>query len=175
MSGIDVTKLSIQIVERLDEQAFVDAWFYHLIDSKLSRLCESPIEVMLGAALLFLERFDGMPGFTLVLAGQHELPHWPRESRLLIPQYKFEEYRVDWVYRDGDLLTFIECDGHDYHERTKAQAARDKQRDRKMQAAGHPVLRFTGSEIFKDPFDCARHVMQFVNDRMVPPEHRASA
>ena len=45
----------------------------------------------------------------------------------------------------------IECDGHDYHERTKEQAARDKKRDRFFASKGYKVLRFTGSEIWADP------------------------
>lgn len=49
----------------------------------------------------------------------------------------------------------IELDGHDFHERTKEQAAKDKSRDRLLQTAGWKTLRFTGSEVFKSPFKCA--------------------
>lgn len=47
----------------------------------------------------------------------------------------------------------IELDGHDFHERTKEQATRDKRRDRALVAAGWSVLRFTGSEVIKSPSD----------------------
>lgn len=30
----------------------------------------------------------------------------------------------------------VECDGHEFHERTKAQAARDRERDRGLQGIG---------------------------------------
>ena len=33
----------------------------------------------------------------------------------------------------------MECDGHDFHERTKEQASSDKKRDRSLQAAGFLV------------------------------------
>jgi|SRR5665213_3295104 len=49
----------------------------------------------------------------------------------------------------------VECDGHEWHERTKEQAKSDKQRDRQLQAHGYVVFRFTGSEIYEDPDACA--------------------
>ena len=52
----------------------------------------------------------------------------------------------------------IECDGHDFHERTKEQAERDRSRDRWMIANGVQVIRFTGREIWRDPEECARQI-----------------
>lgn len=52
---------------------------------------------------------------------------------------------------------FVECDGHDFHERTKEQAKRDRSKDRELQKT-HKVLRFTGSEIWGDAFKCAAEV-----------------
>ncbi len=42
----------------------------------------------------------------------------------------------------------IEVDGHEFHERTKAQARRDKSRDRYFIGQGYTVFRFTGTEVF---------------------------
>lgn len=56
-------------------------------------------------------------------------------------------------YVDSQLA--IELDGHDFHERTKEQARRDKKRDRDLSALGFPVARFTGSEIFAAPLEKA--------------------
>ena len=53
--------------------------------------------------------------------------------------------------KDGLVKVVIECDGHDFHEKTKEQASKDKKRDRFMQTAGYKVLRCTGSDIVKDP------------------------
>ena len=52
----------------------------------------------------------------------------------------------------------IECDGHDYHEKTKEQARRDKARDRALTASGYRVVRFTGSEIYSDPHGCVEEL-----------------
>jgi hypothetical protein len=45
----------------------------------------------------------------------------------------------------------IEVDGHEFHEKTKEQAASDKSRDRKITRCGYSVIRFTGSEVYRDP------------------------
>jgi hypothetical protein len=54
----------------------------------------------------------------------------------------------------------IECDGHEFHEKTKAQAARDKKRDRTLQSLGYVVIRFTGSEVYNDPIACAEEALE---------------
>lgn len=54
----------------------------------------------------------------------------------------------------------VECDGHAFHEKTPLQAKRDKSRDRYLLADGRPVMRFTGSEIFQTPLQCATQVVQ---------------
>jgi hypothetical protein len=66
--------------------------------------------------------------------------------------------------RDPRLKRFaIECDGHDYHERTKAQAARDRSRDRKLTRAGWTVVRFTGSELYRDPSACVKELFAMID------------
>jgi hypothetical protein len=60
----------------------------------------------------------------------------------------------------GPVRVVIEADGHDFHERTKEQAARDKRRDRDLQTAGWTVLRFSGSEIWRAPHECVEDVMR---------------
>jgi very-short-patch-repair endonuclease len=56
----------------------------------------------------------------------------------------------------------VEVDGHDFHDRTKEQASRDRRRDRTLQGRNLPVLRFTGSDIWRDPFGCADEALEFL-------------
>lgn len=71
------------------------------------------------------------------------------------PQAKIEQYTVDFLIdnstRDKTRYIIIECDGHEFHEKTKDQAKHDKERDRFLQVNGYQVYRFTGSEIFNNP------------------------
>ncbi len=56
----------------------------------------------------------------------------------------------------------VEVDGHEFHERTKFQAARDRQRDRAMIAEGFRVVRFTGQEVYRAAEQCAQEVARLV-------------
>lgn len=64
-----------------------------------------------------------------------------------------------------DVFLAIEVDGHDFHERTKEQAQRDRSRDRELTAAGWRVLRFTGREVYQDAGKCVREVLAVVARR----------
>lgn len=105
------------------------------------------------------------------------------DSLLILPQAHIGDYRVDYLLRftrirrygwndkscdDGsskiaetivERQIIVECDGHEFHERTKDQARRDKKRDRRLQALGFPVYRYTGSEIYESAIDCAVETM----------------
>lgn len=91
------------------------------------------------------------------------------------PQYsvKVEDktYRIDFrlhaVFAGDTVIDYaIECDGHDFHEKTKEQAKRDRQRERALISAGYKVIRFTGSEIFEDPYYCASELSSIVENDM---------
>lgn len=91
----------------------------------------------------------------------------------LSAQYQIGEFRVDflvsvWQFKQPKKKhsAIVECDGHDFHERTKHQASEDKKRDRKLQGMGYNVLRFTGSDIWKDPTQCAQDVKDFLENKL---------
>ena len=77
------------------------------------------------------------------------------------PQAKIGPYRVDFLISCGDIRMIVECDGHDFHEKTKEQAAKDKKRDRWFQSNGFKVMRFTGSELWRDPWACADEIIDW--------------
>lgn len=85
------------------------------------------------------------------------------------PQRVIGPYRVDVLieWRDpafpadapvGEAI--VELDGHTFHERTKHQAKADKSRDRWLTNQNYRVIRFTGSEVYADPFKCANEAIE---------------
>lgn len=77
----------------------------------------------------------------------------------LMPQFRVGGYRADFaIFVEDAVKICVECDGHDYHERSKEQAQRDRERDRYFTCDGWKMLRFTGSEIWRDPRKCVRQV-----------------
>ncbi|MFC4768714.1 endonuclease domain-containing protein [Effusibacillus consociatus] len=115
--------------------------------------CESPIEQLMVLALMEEVRCNP------------DLPLWFEK------QVQIGDYRVDFMLHIVDRSEYpvkkiasviVECDGHDFHEKTKDQAKRDKPRDRFLQSEGFAVLRFAGSEIWKSPYTCAREAVNIL-------------
>lgn len=80
----------------------------------------------------------------------------------LEPQQWIGGYRVDFLVRAKRLV--IELDGHDFHK-TKEQRTHDAARQRKLQSLGYTVIRFTGTEVFKDAGSCVQQTLTLLAKR----------
>lgn len=69
-----------------------------------------------------------------------------------------DEYLYPEVH---DLKYAIELDGFEYHS-SKQQVNHDYEREQDLLAAGYKVIRFTGSQIYKDPFKCIDNFFKIV-------------
>lgn len=141
----------------------------------LQECCESPIEEAFGLALYAVAQRECYVNFD----GPINSPIEPLLDRIItiVPQCLIGSYRVDFSVSLGVRTNYkgsafhtttadfkqysvvVECDGHDFHDRTKEQASRDRKRDRALQTLGFQVFRFTGSDIWKDPVACAIEVV----------------
>jgi len=84
---------------------------------------------------------------------------------LLIPQFKVQQYHtIDFLLYlpKYDIRIAIECDGHDFHEKTKEQAKKDKQRDRYLVANNFYIFRYSGSEIYEKGNSIFREIEDFL-------------
>ncbi len=86
-------------------------------------------------------------------------------------QVELDRARVDFVITYGLSRLVVECDGHDFHERTKDQASRDRAKDRRLQASGYMVFRFTGSDIHWNARDCAEECLDLLTSRQDEHSH----
>jgi hypothetical protein len=161
-------------------------WGHHL------ELCESEIEQAFLAAYLRLldsrmhdtDDPDGrhdyavttsIDGAQAVERGAIDVDMPVCRLDLIIVQPQVNQYRPDFVVwrtiadptggepiRSGQAA--VECDGHDFHERTREQAEHDKKRDRLLQKWGLNVLRFTGSRLWNNAAGCAKEVDEFLSE-----------
>lgn len=143
-----VMKVAVAARDEYAEEERVRAQVdYDDLLAKLYPLLESPIEgFFLAAFLPYVLRTDG--------------------EYTITPQAEVADgYRADFVIEFAPdappfvRLVVVECDGHDYHERTKEQAKRDKARERAITASGLPVFRFTGSELYRDAESCVEEII----------------
>lgn len=149
------------------------------LSSCIEATIESPIEELLvwamvwqsfgGRFMVIESRPSQLPGIDPDSKGASLYEHtwdalWRRDIHLQpLVRVGDTRYRLD-IGMDYQSVTWsrahvfvaIECDGHDFHEKTKEQAERDKRRDRDLQSIGWVIARFTGSEIVRDPIEVAR-------------------
>ena len=92
--------------------------------------CESPIEWRLYGAMIDL-------------------------GLLPTPQYPILQYFVDFAFPEHRLV--VECDGKRWHS-TPLRRWRDLIRERRIRRQGWRVIRFTGKEIWHDPYKCAKTI-----------------
>lgn len=73
----------------------------------------------------------------------------------------YKHYRPDFLVTTCFQSFVIEIDGYDSHS-NKEQFIHDKKRDRTFLNACIPTIRFAGSEVFKDPLECAKEVIGII-------------
>ena len=121
--------------------------------------CESPIERLFGLAL------EKKKQYFEILSDQFSYCV-DQQKEVIVNS---NTYRIDFsiciqinsiIYKMA-----IECDGHDFHEKSKAQALRDKKRDRDLTTCGYIVMHFTGSEIYSAPDECVNEILKFLQSR----------
>ena len=124
--------------------------------------CESPIEQLLAIELekINLEMIVKYNPFIDVMGiGKNEYV-----------ECGSKKYRVDFlipvVYKNQENLCYvIECDGHEFHQKNKEQVEYDNERQRNLQKYGYEVIRFSGTEIWKRPDDCAKEILKIIINR----------
>lgn len=120
--------------------------------------CESPIEQILS---LYLEMLNRKGRFDIPLLV--DLIYIEPQAEIICNTKK---YRVDFLlyvkYWNFDKQFVIECDGHEFHQKTKAQVERDNERMRNLIKAGYTVIRFSGSEIYNKPLSCANEIKKII-------------
>lgn len=125
--------------------------------SDIRQLVESPIEGILLAEMLRRPIFMAEQG--------------TGEGLFITPQYPVGPYSADFVVTAREYVgpltvppktksrrIAVECDGYEFHDRTREQAQHDRVRDRYFAAEGLTVLRFTGAEINRDVRACVDEI-----------------
>jgi very-short-patch-repair endonuclease len=150
------------IYELLEPWELRVAW-----DDIAANACKSPIEQILLAELMFMSTGYGPHPLDI---WSHDYPNnLPPRGACIVAQYPLGRYTLDFGvfvqgFNNDMLMLAVECDGHNYHNKTKEQARHDRKRDRWLQKHGWQVVRFTGSEIHEDASACAEEVGDLICD-----------
>lgn len=93
-----------------------------------------------------------------------------------------KKYRVDFLYNNQigkdfckahnkkflapDINIVVECDGHEFHQKTKKQVVSDNERQTELQLLGYDVIRFSGTQIYENPLKCVEKVYDFAKMKL---------
>ena len=126
---------------------------YSLID------CESPIEQLLSIELERLNLLD-IHKFNPYI----DVVGIEKQATI---QCDKKKYRVDflipvWYKNQGGICFIVECDGHNFHEKTKEQVKKDNERIRDLQKNNYEIIRFSGSEIYNGAYKCANEIKNII-------------
>ncbi len=140
--------------------------------------CESPIERQFALGFFLIEGWSAVPTGRKSIRVQSPNEDW---GFRVIPQCKFESHRtperpvigrVDFVL-EAEVATGsfyklgVELDGHEWHERSKEQATRDRERERRLLSDSglNALIRFSGSEVFRDPASAATDAINVLTNQ----------
>ena len=154
----------------------IDGNLLHAIyDFENYKYCESPIEVIF---YYFFKRevHKNYRNF--------EFNVMPQEDIFTTKKYRADfliecfEYRGNCLLPDGTEIApdeyyskvIVECDGHDFHEKTKAQVKRRNERDFNLKMEGYEVIHFSGTEIYNEPEKCAKKVIEYLIKYLKPSQ-----
>lgn len=120
--------------------------------------CKSPIEIIFNVAISVYQYRTGRN--TAYLQPQAEII---ANGNKYYADFEFNpEVQFDDYYANAKRKLVIECDGHEFHQKTKEQVIKDNQREYDLKMAGYEVLRFSGSEIYNTPYACAEKTLNYI-------------
>ncbi len=73
----------------------------------------------------------------------------------------------EWVnvFLRKDFKLIIECDGFEYHHLTKKQVNYDYERENNLKLNGYDVIRFSGTQIYNEPIECAMKITEYIKKK----------
>lgn len=120
--------------------------------------CKSPIEKIffLSFNLVSTIRDKELPKNYVVLSVYPQYEIETKDKKFIV------DFNVFLECEDCYKELIVECDGHDFHEKTKKQVAHDNEREYAIKMSGYDILRFSGSQIYNNPFKVANDVFDYL-------------
>lgn len=129
-------------------------------DNLLYKSCQSPIEkIFIFAYDIVIANEDFLINELFYLFPQKEIV---ANKHRYIADFYFDTNELPDAVFEHDFKLVIECDGHEFHEKTKKQVEYTNNRNFDLQKEGYDVLHFSGSQIYQNPIECATEVFEYI-------------
>lgn len=114
--------------------------------------CDSPIESIFYMTLCLVNLDNGFPVSSI------------EKQKKIFANGNF--YIVDfYIEHHTGTTVIVECDGHDFHEKTKEQVEYGNNRDYDLKTEGYDILHFTGSQIYNKPIQCCYKIINYLESK----------
>lgn len=160
MSSVNVEKSILLFYAQKQTELMRDWINLEIQEHKIS----SPIERVFFSAILVLRELHCLNTENILWTDGKLVPI----GLEIVPQVSIGKYRVDFLCSyirspdDVPKRVVVECDGHNFHDRSEPDRRYEKERDRFIQKQEFKIFRYTGSEILKEPFRCASEVIEYL-------------
>ena len=151
-------KLPERAKELIFEHKIIDDDVFSEISCYIDEI-ESPIEKILLTALAI---YCKEKNINLYYDVQYEIN--VENKKYVADFYIRYDERIN-RFRNKDFKLVIECDGHDYHHINKEQVTHDYERENTLKTNGYDVIRFTGSQIYKEPIKCVEDIIKYIKTK----------
>lgn len=101
-------------------------------------------------------------GYQLNIESQHEVHYHDTKYYPNFCLSIVDTNREKTIYQ-----IFVEIDGHEFHEKTKEQVRHDNLRERHLLEYCDCVVRFSGSEVYDDPDECAYETFELLSKKFL--------
>lgn len=147
------------LVEKVEYQLFGDEcdYDYRMMEAIID--CESPVEQLLAIEMekIDLKCINFYNPFIDIIDIEKQVDIKCGRNKYRV------DFQIPVIYKNQENIMFvIECDGHEFHQKTKEQVEKDNKRQRDLQEAGYEVIRFSGTEIWHRPYKCACEVKNII-------------
>ena len=141
--------------------------FLEVIDFEECLIKMTPIEQIFYIAHLFVKyKIHNKYGFELI----------PQETICIDDNIYIADFMIDEFTPKGAPHSFllnkpliIELDGFDYHK-TKEQANHDYKRENDLKLADFDIIRFTGSQVYNNYYDCIKTIYKYLHKKVKEQE-----
>ena len=120
---------------------------------------ESPIEQIYFIALAIVREIKEL---NFVIEPQYEIKCDSKKYYIDFAIIHYECFKDD--LQDNFKLA-IECDGYEFHQKTKEQVDKDNLREYDLKMKGFDILRFSGREIYNNPIKCAIKTINYIIEK----------
>lgn len=153
-------EIFLTLPKKVQELILINNIRQKIYPSVLSEKIESPIEQIFITAFELYIMFNKKKD--IFLFSQKEII--ANGKKYVVDFYFEEDENVNKFNTDKKII--IECDGYEFHQKTKEQVQKDNEREYNLKMEGYEILRFSGTQIYNNPFKCAEDTYNYIIKRI---------